>query len=100
MSLKPIVPGCMALTMNHNVKSNNGKIVKVIQFVGCPENMFLEGNNYWEIDTPLQAVWTISRQPAGKVRVCPEDRLMRIDGYEKDEYDVTVEKEKCLETHL
>jgi len=46
--LKPIEAGCLAVTINCRVKSNNGKFVTVGNFIGTVEGY--KSDDRWEVD--------------------------------------------------
>lgn len=86
-NLKPIVPGCLALTYNCRFPENNGKIVKVIRYVGEASG-WAKGCKFWETDATV-----ICNRHGEKGSFFSEYSLMRIDGYEEDKDITEIAKE-------
>lgn len=81
MSLKPIEPGCLAVIIGARVPENNGKVVRVIEYVGdYVQNHPLMYR--WRIDTKLRA----AVESGGElfyyclIDHVAECQLLRIDG--------------------
>ena len=97
--LLPIVPGCLALTINCLNHINNNKIVRVIGIGNAPigyEHLFV-GDVFWETDHIFQLIGSFSREYMMTSRSCREKYLMRIDGfdftYERDSYELPIANE-------
>lgn len=98
--LKPIEAGCLAMVIGFRarVKSNNGKIVKVIErlgvnsSVGTDRNMHKSMGVCWSIDTPLLYHLVEGDGTGTELHaIGAEKHLMRIDpdddqkkGFEKE----------------
>ena len=83
--MKPIEPGCMAWTYNCVVPENNGKIVKVISFIGEVEGF--AGNDRWMTDGKFISIYGVIHG------FLNESKLLRIDGYEDDKSIEEITKE-------
>lgn len=79
--MKPIEPGCLAITVNCKIPKNNGKTVRVGKWLGRIRG-FRPGPQ-WETDAMI--LTTFGR----KVSHIHERNLMLIDGYDpaQDEVD-------------
>jgi hypothetical protein len=90
MSLKPIEPGCLAMTFGMKIAENDNKVVTVVEKIPHPCGFFLE-SDYWEVDQPIltrrRNNLTGEVLRSGIVYFVPEKCLMRIDGHEVDEFD-------------
>lgn len=73
--LMPIEPGCLALTYGCIHPDNNGKTVKVGQFIGRIDGWY--GSDWWEIDKPM--VDAYGRHP--DIYASHEYNLLRIGGH-------------------
>jgi hypothetical protein len=80
-SLKPIVPGCLAMIIKSF--SGNTGTVKVGQCLGRVSGPGTQHNvgPRWEVDRPMITTRGVTIYHLG------EDQLMRIDGHEPDEHD-------------
>jgi len=84
--MRPIEPGCKAITVNTYFKWNNNKLVTVIKCLGAVEGWVNTKGPRWEIDTALTAV------DGEKVYHVPEGQLRRVD----DDYGKTTTWESCI----
>jgi len=92
--LKPIEPGCLALTYGCFVPENNGKVVTVIRFVGRhPTDRLYLTEDLWETDGLFVAIGTNTKKVKYIDGYINESKLMRIDGYEDDKKLTEIAKE-------
>ncbi len=71
---KPIEPGCLALTYNCLVSQNNGKIVKILRYIGDDFSFAKSARkDRWEIDLIIIDTW------GGKNTSISVNKLLRID---------------------
>lgn len=72
----PIQAGCLAVTINCKVPSNNGVTVTVIRFVGKVRGW--RGDDRWEVSKMFAGL------SGGAIPALLESTLLRIDGGEFD----------------
>lgn len=88
--MKPIEPGCLAITYNCKLPENNGRVVKVIRYVGHAADN--EGNKMRHVD--LWLTDTTFRTTGYTMSPCVSaSRLIRIDGYDPTEEETKQEQE-------
>lgn len=76
-----IEPGCKCIIINSKA-GNDGLCVTAVKFVG--EEWGCRHKDNWEIDTLIDTVFSNGRY-AGKINLCSQSKLMRIDGYKDPE---------------
>ena len=107
-NLKPIEPGCLAMVIDKDHLENHGKIVTVGNYLGKFKTFYVELNNIsppqkygivigedvWEVSEKLlhgprreSSLFSVLNK-GQMLPVCPQNNLMRIDGYEEDTAEI------------
>ncbi len=95
--MKPIEPGCLAITVNCAVPANNGRTVRVIRYLGNIPHVypgFEWSGDRWEVDGEF------ALQRGGSTNTLPTFQLLRIDGYDPAEEQRETESKQDLSTSV
>jgi len=76
-----IQPGVPAVILGSICEENNGTLVTVGQFLGVPpiKHGIWDGRDYWNIDAPIMAVNTLTKQRVGPFYWCRAIYLVPLD---------------------
>lgn len=81
-----IEEGCLAVVIK-STAGNEWKSVTVGKFLG--KVFKYEGDDMWEVDKPLGVVNSLSGVKRREY-LCPENNLMRIDGFKESEEETYI----------
>lgn len=94
--VKPIKAGCLAMTINCMMPSNNYQFVKVLNDVAPPSRRKEKGAIFWKVDKVFELRRADNKALFGMTDVLPDTQLIRIDDPDLELEDETEEYEWVL----